>query len=143
MGGASPSVMSDPITAMSALDLVAALQRRELGAVEVMRAFLAQIDKLNPAVNAIVSLEPEHALKAAHAADQAYAENAEKALFGLPIAIKDLALTEGIRTTMGSPIYADFVPDRNDLFVERLIDNGAIVIGQDEHPGIWRRLTNV
>ena len=119
----------------SALELAARIRRREVSAREVMAAFLARIDRVNPRVNAIPTLLPEEAAAEAEAADRALAAGEPPGpLHGLPIAVKDLVLTRGIRTTFGSPIYADHVPDRDDLIVERLRAAGAIVIGKTNTP---------
>ena len=105
----------------SGKDLALMIRRRALSVREVVTAFLARIDKFNPAANAIVSLRPRADILAeADAADQtAAAERETKALFGLPIAIKDLAMTKGVTTTYGSPIFARFVPVEDDLHVAR------------------------
>ena len=119
----------------SAVELAARIRRRELSAREVMAAFLSQIERLNPQVNAIPTLLPERAEAGAEAADRALAAGeATGALHGLPIAIKDLVATRGIRTTFGSPIYADHVPDQDEIIVERLRSAGAIIIGKTNTP---------
>jgi amidase len=95
----------------SAEELVKRILSKDLSAVEVMEAHLAQIDRINPIVNAIVTLLPEQAMSQAKAVDEAMATGKKPgALHGLPIAHKDLVLTRGIRTTLGSPIFKDFVP---------------------------------
>jgi amidase len=121
---------------MPAVELAAAIRRRDLSVREVVSAFLDRIEAVNPKVNAIVSLrERADILREADAADLKLAGGTEAGpLFGLPIAIKDLALTKGLRTTFGSPIFADFVPDQNELFVERVRKAGAIVIGKTNVP---------
>src|SRR5262249_13014697 len=92
-------------------------------------------ERVNPHVNAIITLLPERALADARAADAALARGADLGpLHGLPIAHKDLMLTKGIRTTSGSPIYKDFVPDEDALIVERLRRAGAIAIGKTNVP---------
>jgi amidase len=118
----------------AATALVAALARRALGVEELMAATLARIEQLNPRVNAIVSLDPERALAQARRYDQDFARHRGEPLFGLPVAVKDLAQTAGWRTTFGSPLYRDFVPDLDDLFVSRLKAAGAIVIGKTNTP---------
>ena len=127
---------SDPeIVFAPARELVRRLTERTLGAEELMTRFLARIDEVNPAVNAIVTLVPEAALEGARAADAALARGEPPGpLHGLPIAVKDLTPTRGIRTTFGSPIYRDFVPDEDALYVERLRAAGAIVIGKTNTP---------
>ena len=118
-----------------ARDLVRWLAERELSAEELMTRFLARIEAVNPTVNAIVTLLPEAALEGARAADAALARGESPGpLHGLPIACKDLTLTRGIRTTFGSPIYRDFVPEEDELYVERLRAAGAIIIGKTNTP---------
>ena len=111
------------------------IRNRDLSAVEVMEAHLAQIEKVNPTVNAIVTLHPDRALDGAKAADAAIANGeALGPLHGLPTAVKDLTLTKGMRTTFGSPIYKDNVPDRDAIIVERIKKAGAIIIGKTNTP---------
>lgn len=119
----------------TATDLARAIRGRELSAREVMEAHLAHIERVNPKVNAIVTLVPEQALDAADAADAALQRGDEIGpLHGLPVAHKDLVDTAGIRTTYGSPIYKDHVPQRNALIVERLQGAGALTIGKTNTP---------
>src|SRR5881227_3698976 len=107
------------------------IRTRKVSATEVMRAFIAQIERVNPKVNAIVTFLPGQALKAAKALDR---RKSSGVLAGLPIAYKDLVPTKGIRTTYGSPIYAEHVPAENHLIVERLGAAGAITIGKTNTP---------
>jgi len=119
----------------TAIELAGRIRAGDLSAREVMSAHLAQIERVNPIVNAIVTYLPERAMEGALAADEAQARGAELGpLHGLPIAHKDLVLTKGVRTTFGSPIYADFVPDQDALIVERLRDAGAIMLGKTNTP---------
>jgi amidase len=128
--------MSDTeICFMTATELARRLRNRELSARDVMAAHLAQIERVNPQVNAIVTLLPELGLQGARLADEQLARgDAVGALHGLPIAHKDLVDTKGIRTTRGSPIYKDYVPSENALIVERLQQAGAITIGKTNTP---------
>jgi amidase len=120
---------------LPATELVRSLRRKELSAREVLSAHLAQIERVNPKVNAIVTLVPEQALNAADRMDEAIVRGEVLGpLYGLPIAHKDLQSTRGIRTTYGSPIYRDFVPDMDSLVVERLKRAGAITIGKTNVP---------
>jgi amidase len=120
---------------LPATELAQAVRNGELSAREVMAAHLAQIERVNPQVNAIVTLLPEQAMAGATAADEALARGEEVGLLhGLPIAFKDLVDTAGIRTTYGSPIYADYVPDHDTLMVERVKLAGAIPIGKTNTP---------
>jgi len=129
-------VSSEPLVFRSARALSAELASRELSAVEVMRAFLAQIERVNGAVNAIVTLRAGGELLAeAAAADRKLAAGETVGpLHGLPIAIKDLSLTRGLRTTFGSTLYRNFVPTSDELYVERVRRAGAIIIGKTNTP---------
>ena len=108
------------------------IRTRKVSATEVVRAFIARIEAVNPKVNAIVTFLPEQALKRAKALDRKGAVAGP--LAGLPIAHKDIVPTKGIRTTFGSPIYKDHVPDGDHVIVERLRDAGAILIGKTNTP---------
>jgi len=120
---------------LPARELAAMLRRGEVSCREVMQAHLLQIARVNPRVNAIVTLTAERALERADAADTARARGAAIGpLHGLPIAHKDLALTRGVRTTFGSPALADYVPDTDSLIVERLAAAGAIMLGKTNTP---------
>lgn len=120
----------------SARDLAERIARREISAVELMRATLDRIREVNPRLNAIVTLAPAaDLLRAAEEADRAVARGeALGPLHGLPIAVKDLHRTAGLKTTLGSPIFAEEVPDADDLIVERHRAAGAIVIGKTNTP---------
>jgi amidase len=127
--------VSDPLHWWTARELVAAVGRRELSAREVVAAHLERIEAVNPTLNAIVSLRPEAALEEAEAADRRAARGEPTGpLHGLPIAIKDLVDTAGIRTTYGSTLFADHVPDADSLPVARLRAAGAIVVGKTNTP---------
>ena len=120
---------------LTTVELARRLRAKDLSAREVMAAHLSQIDRVNPRVNAIVTLLPEQAMERAGKADEALAHGeAVGPLHGLPIAHKDLVPTKGIRTTYGSRIYKDFVPDHDGLIVERLRRAGAITIGKTNTP---------
>ena len=128
--------MSDnDICFMTATELARRIRCRELTAKQVMEAHLLQIERVNPKVNAIVTLLPEQAVRGAEEADAALARGEMVGpLHGLPVAHKDLVLTKGVRTTYGSPIYADFIPDQDALIVERLKRAGAVSIGKTNTP---------
>ncbi len=124
---------------LTATELAGRIRRREASCEEVMRAHIDQIERVNPKVNAIVTFLPEQALDAARSADGALARGAAPGpeaapLYGLPVAHKDLAVTKGIRTTFGSPVYRDFVPAVDALIVERLKAAGAITLGKTNTP---------
>jgi amidase len=124
------------ITSLSAVDLSAAIHAREISCREVMQSCLARIAAVNPRVNAIVSLRDEDALLAEAAAADSELDlgRSRGVLHGFPFAIKDLSEAKGIRCTYGSPVYADFVPDFDDIHVERIRAAGAIIIGKTNAP---------
>ncbi len=120
---------------MDATEIAGRIASGELSAKEVMEAHIAQIERINPQVNAIVTFLPEQALDAAEKADQTRAAGESTGpLFGIPIAHKDLIDTKGIRTTKGSPIFTENVPENDALIVERLKAAGAITIGKTNTP---------
>jgi len=119
----------------TATELAARIQRKELSAVEATEAHLSQIESVNGQVNAVVTLTADQALEDAKAADQALASgNLLGPLHGLPVVHKDLVDTKGVLTTMGSPIFANNIPDQDALIVERLKSSGAITVGKSNTP---------
>jgi len=127
--------MAPDLAFLPARRLARLLRTRAVSAVEVVRAFIAQTEKVNPRVNAIVTFLPEAALAAARRIDARRRRGgALPVLAGLPIAYKDMIATRGIRTTYGSPIYADNVPAGDHVLVERLTAAGTITIGKTNTP---------
>jgi amidase len=127
--------MSDELCFLTAVELAGRIARREVSVTEVVRAHLGQIERVNGKVNAVVTLTSERALEDARAKDDALARGpAPGPLFGLPVVHKDLVPTRGIRTTYGSPIYRDHVPDEDGLIVQRLRAAGAITLGKSNTP---------
>jgi len=126
--------ISDLLT-MDALALSRTLKLKQVSCKEVMTTFLEHIERTNPRVNAIVSLQPRDALlKQAIERDSQLARGEYLGwMHGFPHAVKDLAATKGIRSTWGSPLL-DTVPQQDAIFVERLKENGAIVIGKTNVP---------
>ena len=123
---------SSEVLRLDAVELVRRLKARELSCAALMEATLKRIDALNPTFNAIVALRGRDELFAeAKAKDSAPAGGA---LFGLPLAVKDLAAARGMRMTMGSPLLERFVPSEDSIFVERLRAAGAILIGKTNTP---------
>ncbi len=111
------------------------IARRELSARELLEAHLSQIARVDPAVNAIVTRCEERSREAAARADEAQARGEPLGvLHGLPVAHKDLVETRGLRTTYGSPIFAEHVPEVDALLVERLRAAGAITLGKTNVP---------
>ena len=140
MGAQPPFFCPFPVTDIvfqPARKLARLLRARKISAVELVRAFIAQIERVNPRVNAIVTFLPDEALKEARRVD-AKGRRASRTemgvLAGLPIAYKDMIATQGIRTTFGSPIFADHVPTEDHAIVERLKAAGAITLGKTNTP---------
>ena len=123
------------LCATPAVELARLIRSRELSATELLTAVLARINEVNPEINAIVTLAAEQAFAVAAALDtQAARGSFAGPLHGLPIAVKDLAETAGIRTTFGSPIFASFVPSSDAPHVALLKQAGAVVIGKTNTP---------
>ncbi len=111
------------------------LTSRQLSSRELLDATLAQIDRVNPTLNAIVTLDREGAYANADAIDARRANGKPTSpLAGLPIAMKDLEPVKGMRTTMGSPILKDWVPDYDSLMVERYRAHGLTLLGKTNTP---------
>ena len=130
-----PMTPSD-LTSLDAVSLTAALRSGQVSSVEVMTTFLDRILQVNPAVNAIVALQPREGLLAQARAADARRSRGETLgpLHGLPHAVKDLLPVKGIVSTRGSPIFKDFVPTADAPMVERLRKAGAIIIGKTNTP---------
>jgi amidase len=123
------------ICTLSALEMAKLLREGKLSAREAIDAHLAQIERVNPKVNAIVTVVADQARQRAFEADEAQAAGRPLGpLHGLPTAHKDLQPTKGIRTTFGSRIFKDFVPDQDSLLVERVRTAGAIMLGKTNTP---------
>jgi amidase len=120
--------MPDALTSLSARDAVAALHAGEVEPRELVEAALRQIEERDGPLNALPTLCAERALTHAETVDR------RLALAGLPIAVKDLTDVAGVRTTYGSPIYADHVPDRSDILIERLEERGGVVLAKSNTP---------
>jgi amidase len=127
--------MTAAICRLSASEMARLIRAKQLSARDVMQAHLSQIERINPTVNAIVTLVADQAMDRAALADESLARGeAVGPLHGLPIAHKDLQPTSGIRTTFGSPIFQDFVPSEDSLLVERVRAAGAIALGKTNTP---------
>lgn|GEM_PF-1973 len=124
--------MTQALIDRDATELVVQLRDKRISAAETARAFLEQIEQYNAAVNAIVSLRPGGEILAE--AERMDRDGPAGPLYGLPIAIKDLEETAGLRTTFGSPIFADHIPEKDGLLAARLRAAGALVIGKTNTP---------
>lgn len=118
-----------------ATELAALMRARQLSPVEVVDAILERIDAVNPKINAYVTLVPEKARAAAREAEAALLRGDKLGpLHGVPVSVKDVIDTAGIRTTYASTLFADHVPTQDDLAVARLKAAGAIVVGKTNTP---------
>lgn len=127
--------MSEDLCFTPATELAAMLRRREVSARELLEAHLSRIERVNPELNAIVTLDAEGARAQAAAADARLARGEPVgAMHGLPAAHKDTHATGGMRTTWGSPLRADFVPDEDELVVARLREAGVVRVGKTNVP---------
>ena len=123
--------MNPDLCFLPATKMLHLLSSRQLSSEELVTAHLKQLEFVNPKVNAVVTLVAEQALAKARKADEMLAKGKPTGLLhGLPVLHKDLQETKGIRTTYGSPIYKDFVPDFDALIIERLKNAGAITLGK-------------
>jgi aspartyl-tRNA(Asn)/glutamyl-tRNA(Gln) amidotransferase subunit A len=127
---------SDGLCWMPASEMAAAIRRKKVSPVEVMKEVLARIDRLNPTLNAFVTLTAEQAMRDARAAERALGKKGVKLgpLHGVPFSTKDLVLTKGVRTTFGTRLYADNVPAETAPMVERMLAAGAIQLGKTNTP---------
>jgi amidase len=120
---------------LPAAEMVSAVKKKKLSPVEIIDAVLARIEKINPKVNAYCTVVPEVAREAARKAEAAVMGKGKLGpLHGVPVSIKDLTPTAGIRTTWGSKIFEHFVPEEDALIVQRLKSAGAILIGKTNTP---------
>ena len=118
-----------------AVEQAALVRARKLSATELLAAHLTQIERLNPRINAICTLDAEGAAAAAARLDAELAAGAEPGpLAGLPVAVKDLVDVAGLPTTRGSPIFRDAVADHDDLMVRRMRAAGAVIVGKSNVP---------
>ncbi len=120
---------------MPATAMITAIKKKTLSPREIVEALLARMEKINPKVNAYCTVVPEMALEAAKKAEAEIRQGETLGpLHGVPVSIKDLTLTAGIRTTFGSKIFEHHVPTEDALIVQRLKAAGAIVIGKTNTP---------
>ena len=118
------------------------MREKKVSPVEVTEAFLSRIDKINPKINAYVTLTPELARETAKRAEAAVMSSAALGpLHGVPFSVKDLVFTAGVRTTAGSLVYRDFVPDADSLVVSRLKAAGGVMLGKTNTPEFGYKAT--
>lgn len=144
-GGGQGSGTPSPFD--SATSLAAAIQAGDISSAELLELYLARVDALNPEINAIAAEDVAAARARAQEADEALARGESWGpLHGVPFTVKDTMNVAGMPTTIGSPDYADFIPEENAAGVQRLIDAGAIVFGKTNTPafaGDWQTYNEV
>jgi len=123
--------MDEELCYIPALEMAEAIRKREISCVEVVDAILERIEKINPKINAYCTVLTEGARQAAEEADEAVKQGKHVGpLHGVPVSIKDLIFTKGIRTTFGSKIFEHFIPKEDAIVVQRLKAAGAIILGK-------------
>src|SRR3954447_23555804 len=127
--------MTNDLSRKTAVELASLIATKAVSPVEILDAHLATIERVNPRLNAIVTLAADSARASAKAAEAAVIRGDKLgALHGLPVVIKDITPTAGIRTTFGSPLFKDYVPTEDAEAVTRLKKAGAIVLGKANTP---------
>lgn len=127
----------------SAAELLTGYARREFSPVDVTESVLARIERLDDRLNAFVTVTGELALEEARRSEQAWLHGDPGPLEGVPISIKDLTPTKGIRTTRGSLLWSDWIPDYDAPFVERVKAAGAVMLGKTNTPELgWKGETS-
>ena len=122
---------SKEIAFLSATETTKAIKAKQISPVEVVQSYLERIDRLDPKLNAYITVCREEALGAATEAEKALSRgNVSGPLFGVPIAVKDQFWTKGILTSNGSKVYKDFVPDEDSTIITRIVEAGGILLGK-------------
>lgn len=139
-----PHPDSERLGFLEAHELATLVRRREISPVELADVFLERVESLNPRLNAYVTVAAEQARADAKTAEDRLVSGADLGcLHGVPAAIKDLALTRGIRTTSGSKVHADRIPSRDSLAVARLRRAGVVILGKTNTPEFgWLSITD-
>ena len=136
--------MPDELTSLTIAEAAEGIEKRKFSSVELTEAYLARIERLNPAINAYVTVTAERARADAERADAEIAAGRYRGpLHGVPIGLKDLFDTEGIRTTAGSSIYKDRVPESDSTAARKLREAGSVLLGKlNTHEFAWGTTTN-
>jgi aspartyl-tRNA(Asn)/glutamyl-tRNA(Gln) amidotransferase subunit A len=121
----------EPLQFASISDVAAALRSQELSSIELTQLMLERIERFDGALNAFITVTHDLALEQAYQADEELRSGHDRGpLHGIPIAVKDLIATKGIRTTGGSKVYENWIPDHDAAVVKRLYDAGAVLLGK-------------
>ncbi|QLG63415.1 amidase [Halorarum salinum] len=132
--------MTGGVPYASARSIADGVRTGELSPVDVVETYLDRIERFNPDLNALVTVSAESAREAAAEAERAVERGDDLGpLHGVPVAIKDLNRTRGVRTTFGSTAFADNVPEEDDTVVARLREAGAVVVGKTNTPEFGRK----
>ena len=127
--------MSAELAFMSAVELSNSIREKKISSLEATENFLQRIDRLDPQLHSYLTLCQDQALADARAADDAVQRGSDLGpLHGVPISIKDLEMTKGVTTTVGSAVFRDRVPDMDSIVVERVKASGAIILGKTNTP---------
>lgn len=130
-----PSAAENAIARLSAVEIAEKIRKKELSAIEVTEASLSRMEAVEPHIHAYCVPTPELARATAAAIDRKIAAGEDAGpLGGVPIGIKDLVATKGIETAMGSNLYKGWVPEEDDIVVERLKAAGAVILGKTNVP---------
>lgn len=122
---------------LSACEMAEKIKKQELTSLEITERIIERIEKINPIVNAYCTTTFDLARELAKKADDAVKKGEKLGLLhGIPISIKDLENTKGIRTTMGCKIYENYIPTKDDIVVKRVKDAGAVILGKTNTPSL-------
>jgi Asp-tRNA(Asn)/Glu-tRNA(Gln) amidotransferase A subunit family amidase len=125
----------EDICFMSAFEMREKIKTQELSSIEITETIIERIEKINPIINAYCTPTFELARETAKKADEAVKGSKKLGLLhGIPTSIKDLMQTKGIRTTYGSKLHEDFIPEQDDVAVQRLIASGCVILGKTNTP---------
>lgn len=127
--------LKNTLSNMTVVETIILIKEKKISPVEVVKSFLDEIDSKNPEINAFCTVVHDEALREAKRYEEEIIKNGDVGpLYGLPVAIKDLTLTKGIRTTFGSKVFENFIPDRDSIVVERIKKAGGIILGKTNTP---------
>lgn len=124
----------EEICYMAAYEMAEKIKTQELSSVEITETIIERIEEINPKLNAYCTLTFDLAREMAKNADNSVRSSEGGIINGVPTSIKDLSLTKGIRTTFGSKIYENFIPNEDSVYITRLKDAGCVILGKTNTP---------